>query len=387
MSAPVTIRKVESPADFRAFFGFPWKLYADDPNWVPNLLSMRHELFDQRKHPAWEYMEGDYFSAWRGDQIVGTIAAYINHRHNEHAAENIGWFGAFDVYDDQEAADALLNTAADWVRGRGYEAIQGPQTFTTHEECGLLIDGFTPPILLMPYNKPYYQRLIENNGFSKTMDVYSYYYDREIAYGEHGMYERLKRVSDRALKRGSMVIRRVDARNKHAEFERLKNIYNDAWAANWGFVPMTERELDAMVASLGMFFEPQMAFFAEIGGELAGFALAIPNFNEVLLKAYPKPGTPEIISLIKSLWYWKVTRIIRGVRLPLMGVRPQYRDIGVDVALIFHILDALRPTQYDYLDAGWILETNELCKIMDKYGGHRYKTHRFYEKRLATPAP
>ena len=170
MSNPVAVRKVENAGDFRAFFEFPWHLYKNDPHWVPPLLSMRRDLLDKEKNPAWaEYMEGDYFAAWRGDQIVGTIVAYINHRHNKFHEEHIGWFGAFEVYDDQEAATALLETAAEWVKSRGYDAVRGPQTFTTHEECGLLVDGFTRPTLLMPYNYPYYQQLVENAGFHKNM--------------------------------------------------------------------------------------------------------------------------------------------------------------------------------------------------------------------------
>jgi hypothetical protein len=126
-------------------------------------------------------MEGEYFTAWRGDQIVGTITGHINHRHNEFHNERVGWFGLFEVYDDPEAAHALLEAASAYVKGKGYEAIRGPQSFTTHEECGLLIDNFSPPILLMPYNFPYYQGLIEGAGFQKVMDVHSFYYDRWIA--------------------------------------------------------------------------------------------------------------------------------------------------------------------------------------------------------------
>src|SRR5512145_355428 len=150
---PVEVRPVKTPSEFKAFFEFPWTLYKDDPNWVPPLLSMRHDLLDKHKNPAWdEYMEGEYFAAWRGDKIVGTIVAFVNHRHNQFHQEHVGWFGMFETYDDQEVATALLDTATEWVKARGYDAILGPQTFTTHEDVGILVDGFTRPVLLMPYN-------------------------------------------------------------------------------------------------------------------------------------------------------------------------------------------------------------------------------------------
>ncbi|MBZ0288358.1 MAG: N-acetyltransferase, partial [Anaerolineae bacterium] len=325
----VTVRKVESRADFQAFFEFPWTLYRDDPNWTPPLLSMRRDLFDKKKNPSWEYLEGDFFAAWRGDQIVGTIVAYINPRHNQFQEEHIGWFGAFDVYDDQEAANALLNTAAEWVRARNFEIIRGPQTFTAHEEVGLLVDGFTRPVLLMPYNPPYYQRLIENAGFQKRMDVYSFYLSREGAL-EHATADRLVRLTQAVMKRNQITVRPIDTKRLKEEFVLFKEIYNAAWVKNWGFVPMTERELDTLVESLGQFFDPNFAFFADVAGEPAGFIMAIPDFNQVLKLANPRPGVPEPITLLRALWHWKIRPVIDWARIPLMGVKEVYRKKGVD---------------------------------------------------------
>jgi hypothetical protein len=174
MSTPVTIRKVENKQDFKAFFEFPWTIHKDNPNWVPPLKSIRRETLDKKKNPAWEYLEGDYYAAWRGDQIVGTIAAFVNYRHNEYHGEHVSWFGFFESINDPDVATALLNTAIEWGKSRAYDAIRGPQSFTTHEECGLLIDGFERPVMLMSYNPPYYQDLIENHtDFKKVMDTHS----------------------------------------------------------------------------------------------------------------------------------------------------------------------------------------------------------------------
>ena len=181
MLTPLSIRKVENAQDYRAFLEFPWQLYKDEPNWVSPLVSMRRSLLDKHKNPDWKYLEGDYFAAWRADQIVGTIAAFINHRHNKANQEHVGWFGAFDVYDDREAGLALINTAVDWVRSRGYDAIVGPQTFSTHGDCGILIDGFIRPVLLMPFNYPYYAPIVESAGFQKKEDLYSFHLSRTQA--------------------------------------------------------------------------------------------------------------------------------------------------------------------------------------------------------------
>jgi GNAT superfamily N-acetyltransferase len=383
MAHPVTVRKVENAADFKAFFEFPWQVYRDDPYWVPPLLSMRRELLDKHKNPAWEYMEGDYFTAWRGDRIVGTVAAVINHRHNEFHQEHIGWFGAFEVYNDPEAAAALLNTAAEWVRSRGYDAIRGPQTFTTHEECGVLVDGFMRPTLLMPYNYPYYAALVEQAGFVKVMDVYSFHLDRHRAV-ESGLDKRLKRITESVARRYKIHIRPIDRKRLKEEFVLFKELYNQGWEKNWGFVPMTPRELDNMVASLGQFFDPDFAFFAEVAGDPAGFVLGIPDFNQVLHKARPRPGVPEIWTLLRAAYYWKINPVIDWLRIPLLGVREPYRNKGVDVALYATILEAcLNSSHIVHADGGWILESNfDMVSIAQNMGMDTLKTHRFYEKRF-----
>lgn len=378
----VEVRKVENAADFKAFFEFPWTLYKHDPNWVPPLLSMRRDLFDKKKNPAWdEYMVGDYFVAWRGDKIVGTIVAFINHRHNQFHDEHIGWFGAFDVYDDQEAAAALLETAAEWVKSRGYDAIRGPQTFTTHEDCGVLVDGFTRPVLLMPYNYPYYAPLVESAGFHKAMDLYSFHLSRQMVM-EHRTGERLKRLTEAVMKRNKITVRRISAKNLKADFALFKELYNAAWDKNWGFVPMTPRELDAMVESLGQFFDADKAFFGEVNGQPAGFVMGIPDFNQVLQKVYPRPGVPEVFSLLKALWHWKVRPVIDTARIPLMGVKEEYRDKGVAAVLYYYVLEALLDDPHiQHSDSGWILEANEnMVSIALSFGSTIYKTHRIYEK-------
>jgi GNAT superfamily N-acetyltransferase len=379
---PVQIRKIDSQADFKAFFEFPWNLYKDDPNWTPPLLSMRSDQLDKKKNPAWEYMEGDYFGAFRDGKLVGTIAAYINHRHNEFNHEHIGWFGAFEVYDDAEAATGLLNTAAEWVKAKGYEIMRGPQTFTTHEETGLLVDGFTRPILLMPYNMAYYEKLVLGAGLHPVMDTYSFYLGRQDV-NASGLDERLGRITQSIMKRNKVTIRQIDRKNLKQEFKLFKELYNAAWEKNWSFVPMTEKELDALVKSLGQFFDADLAFFGYVDGQAAGFIMAIPDFNQVLLKAYAKPGTPEVVTLLKAAYYWKINPIMDWARVPLMGVKEAYRSKGVDAVLYYHVLEAMLKGRYQHSDSGWILSINQsMVSIAKNFGSKIYKTYRYYEKAL-----
>ena len=375
------IRPLANRREFEDFFCFPWRHYADDANWVPPLLSMRRQLLDKAKHPAWKYMDGEYFAAWRSGEMVGAVVAFINHEHNRYHGENIGFFGLFESIDDPTVAGGLLEAAAEWVAARGAEAIRGPANFTTNEECGLLVENFSQPVIMMPYNPPYYAALMEGAGFDKAMDAHCIYQDRATIESSNSL-ERLERLVNRASTRSGIVVRRMKARDKKAEFERFREIYNAAWEKNWGFIPMNDEELAALVRDLGMLVEPDLAFFAEIAGEPVGFALTIPNFNEALRRAYPRPGLPEVFTMAQVAWHWKIRRSIRGLRMPLMGVKQEHRNKGVELAMLLEVMKALLPSRYDYLDSGWILETNPLVKISLSLGGKIYKTHRFYQKAL-----
>ncbi|HML24768.1 MAG TPA: hypothetical protein PKD09_24145 [Aggregatilinea sp.] len=380
----VSVRKVESKHDLDIFLKFPWALYRTSPYWVPPLMSMQKHKFDKAKNPSWEHLEGDYFIAWRGSQPVGTIAAFINHRHNEYHNEHIGFFGAFEVQDDQEAATALLETASEYVRALGYDAIRGPATFSTNEECGILIEGFDDPaVVLMPYNRPYYQRLVEATpGFEKVMDLYSYYITFQ-AINNSPKLEKLFRITQQNNKRRDITIRTPDTKHLDREFQLLKDIYNHAWDKNWGYVPFSSTELDEMVKDLGQYFEPRLTFFAEVEGKPVAFMLALPDLNEVLLKAYPRPSKPEPLALLQLLWHWKVRSKITRIRIMLMGVQEGYRGIGVESAMFVEAYQAAQALGWDIGDGGWVLETNgPMQRLVEAYNSVIYKRYRFYERPL-----
>src|SRR5258708_6339101 len=332
----LSVRKVENAADYKTFFEFPWTLYKDDPNWVPPLLSTRKSILDKKVNPGWDYMTGDYFLAFRGSEPIGTIAALVNHHHNEYWKENIGWFGLFECYDDQEAATALLKTAADHVKALGAtDGMRGPASLSAYDEWGLLIDGFMPPVILMAYNPQYYQRLIEESGlgFAKCMDLYSYYTNPDQIMASGGMTPKLRRVVDKTKERNHITLRKPDPKNLKKEVDLLHHLWDTCWSANWAFYPLTDREADKLFKDLKDFVDVDLVRFGMIDGKDVGFLLALPDFNQVLRLAYPRPGEPEIFTLLKVLWYWKVRRKITGQRILLLGVEPQYRAKGVEAAM------------------------------------------------------
>jgi hypothetical protein len=389
MPASVAVRKVESKADFSTFLKFPWTLYKGDPNWVPPLVSMQRDKLNKQKNPTWKHLTGDYFFAWRGAKPVGTIAAFVNHRHNEFHNENMGFFGLFEVYDDQEAADALLQTAADCVRALGADALRGPASFTTNEECGVLIEGFDdPPVVVYPYNPPYYQHLIEGApGFAKVMDTYAYRFTLQDTESAEKL-QKLFRVIHKNNERRHISVRPPDTKHLKQEFVALKDIYNKAWEKNWGFVPFSEEELDDLVKNLGLYFDPRITLFAEVSGEPAAFVLAIPDMNQALHYAYPRPGKPDIISMLQVAWFWKVRRRkITRIRIPFMGVKESYRGIGAETGMLANLFERalkLAPKMgWEYADGGWVLETNEpMIRMCEAYNGEIYKRFRLYERAL-----
>jgi hypothetical protein len=382
----LTIRKVESKADFKRFLEFPWTLYRDDPNWVPPVPFVRRSALDRKVNQAFEYIEADYFLAVRGADAVGTIAAFINKRHNQTWGENIGWFGFFECYDDPEAAVALLNWAADWVRAKGATALRGPASFTLNDECGLLIENFEPALFFMSYNPPYYQRLIEEraDGFEKVMDTVSAQTDPNYYCDENGEFPaKLQRVVARTMARNKVTTRRADPRRLRAELNLLRGVYEKAWQRNWGFVPPTDNEMDDLFTNLRLFFDPKIGRFGMVDGQVAGFMMGLPDLNQVLYHARPKPNEFIGWTLLKVIWHWKISPKITQQRILLFGVNPEYRTIGVDAAIYLDYLRDSNGTRYERIDAGWILETNTpVINQFKLFGARVYKRYRFYQKAL-----
>lgn len=381
---PLTLQSVESIEDRRAFVSLPWRVYRDDLHWVPPLFSERMNFVNPAHHPFFVHADVSFFLAKRGDEVVGTIAAFTNHRHNEFHNENIGFFGFFEVLDDHEAARRLLETAENWARERGHTTLRGPAQFSTNEECGLLVDGFDdPPRILMTYNPRRYVGYIENQGYHKAMDLHAYTLDTDIFAGGSKFPEKLIRVVEKIKAKDEIHIRKVDLKDFDQEVEQVKKIYNQSWARNWGFVPMTDEEFAQMGKELRPILDPDLTLVAEIGGQPIGVSITLPDLNQPLRLAYPRPGTPEWWTMAKMIWHWKVKRSVSWARVLILGVLPAYRAQGVDALFYYETAKAALKKGIQHAEMSWILETNDaISRPIRVMGGEVYKTYRFYEKSL-----
>ncbi|MCD6291028.1 MAG: GNAT family N-acetyltransferase [Anaerolineae bacterium] len=381
----IRVRPIHTPEERLTFITFPWKVYKDDPNWVPPLISERKEFLDPARNPSFEHMDCQYFLAERDGQVIGTIAAFINHRHNEFHDEKVGFFGFFETIPDYAVAEALLSMACDWVKDKGMTAIRGPANFSTNDEVGMLVDGFdSPPVILMTYNPRYYPEYVERFGFHKAQDLLAYHIDLEI-FREHPEKApaKLFRVVERVKKRGEFTVRPIDMKHLDREIQKFKDVYNSAWSKNWGFVPLTDAEIDHLAAQLKQIVDPATVFIAEADDKPIGIILPLPDLNQPLLLAYPKPGVPEWWTLIKFFWHWKIRRRVTLIRAFAMGVVKEYRTRGVDAVLYYEMGKAALERGYKEAEMSWILESNTVMNNTIKaFGGELYKTYRVYEKAL-----
>ena len=379
---PLVIKPVENLEERKAFLSFPWKVYKDDPYWVPPFFNERMHFTDPTKNPFFEHSEAQLYMALRGEQIVGTIAAFTNGRHNEIHNENVGFFGFFEVLKDYEAAESLLKTAEKWAREKGHTALRGPAQWNTNDECGLLVDGFDDsPRILMTYNPRYYVDFVEKAGFKYARDLWAYQLPVKDFMSNIG--ERLERITTKILERKEITIRKLNMKIYDEEVAKVKLLYNEAWSQNWGFVPMTDGEFDQLADELHDILDPDLTYIAEKDGKTVGFSITLPDLNEPLLKAYPKPNTPEWWTMVKLVWNWKVLKKVSWVRVLVLGVIPEYRSLGIDALFYFKSAQEALKKGMKMAEMSWILDNNEkMNRPIIAMGGEVYKTYRFYEKDL-----
>jgi len=376
------ITKVASKAELMEFITFPWKVYRDNAYWVPPLISERVEFLSPDRNAFFQHARAQYFIARRGGESVGTIAAFTNDKYNEFQGVNLGFFGFFEVLQDPEAAQALLQSAESWIRAAGHDSMLGPAQFSTNDEAFLLIDGYDdPPRALMTYNPPYYQGYIEAGGLTKAMDVWAY--SISVPDFMQQVPEKLVRVAEKVRERFQLHIRPIRMSEFETEVERFKVVYNSSWERNWGFVPMTDAEIDHLAASLKPIIDPDLVLMVEVDGKVVGSSLSIPDMNQALLPAYPRPGKPELLTMGQLFWNWKVRRKVEWLRVVALGVLPEYRAKGVDALMYLETAKRAAPKGYKWAEMSWILETNDMMnRSIRMLGGEVYKTYRMFEKKL-----
>jgi hypothetical protein len=356
------------------------RLYADDPNWVHPLFIERLEHLDPAKNPALRRMEVAYWLALRGDRPVGRISAQVNQAHLERYADSTGQFGFIEGEDDPEVFGALTGTAEGWLRERGMRRVTGPFTLSINEESGLLIGGFeTPPSMMMGHAHAYYAGRLEALGYRKAKDLLAYTCDVAGDWPAPA-----KRVIERLGRNPEVRIRPIDMRRFGDELERMRHIFNDAWADNWGFLPWTPEEVQALGRNIRPLVNAGNFAIAETDGEAAGFVVTLPNINELIRDLN---GRVFPFGVFKLLWRLKV-KGPRSGRMPLMGIRQRYHGTPKGAAIALGVIAAARDSGgargYRQAELSWIIEDNKPIRdIIELVGGRPYKTYRIYEKALA----
>ena len=374
----IDVSEVTSRRQRDAFIKFQWEIYPNDPAWVPPLIIERKAFLDRKHHPFYRHGDAALFLARKNGKIVGRIMASDDPNYNSLHQTNVGCFGLFESIDDRDVAAALFEAAASSLRNKGRSEMMGPIDYSTNYVCGLLINGFKfPPTILTAHNPPYYQQLIESCGFVKTKDWYAWWFaDPSKAVTQ------LRRLATRVHKHCPVTFRPANLKNLRDESRRLREIYNQAWEKNWGFVPFTEAEIEFMTRELKPLLLPKFAWIAENGDEPAGFALGVPDINVVLRDLngrLTRFGFP--IGLLKLLFY--KNRIRKG-RLVALGVIEKYRRAGIAEVLVLRVIEETMVKRGITGELSMTLEDNFMInRFLEALGAERYKTYRIYSKPLA----
>ncbi len=378
----VEITQVASKAERDAFIKFPWRIYQGDPAWVPPLLLERKEFLDQKKHPFFEHGAAALFLARSGGKIVGRIMASDDPNYNAFHQSNVGCFGLFECVNDPAVAAALFEAATNWLRARGRDEIMGPIDYSTNYVCGLLVEGFDfPPTLLTAHNPPYYPALIEGLGFNKVIDFYAWWFSEPARAAT-----RLRRLAASLKKRDAATIRQGNLKNFRAEAGRLREIYNDAWKENWGFVPFTEKEFEFMAKELKQLVVPEFTLIAEVGDEPVGFILCVPDINVAFRKINGRLTSYGLPIGLAKLLYHKSR--IRTARLIALGVKPKYRRGGIAEMLVLRIIEDAMIKRGFTGELSMTLENNHLInRFLAAIGAKKYKTYRIYRRRINSGLP
>lgn len=368
----ITVEPVRSGRDLHAFVTLPWRLYRDDPQWIPPLIGDVKALFNPAKNPFFEHGDIRPMLARRDGRVVGRIAAIRNRNHESFHNEALGFFGFFECEDDVEVARALFDAVRAYHREQGLPRFIGPMNPSTNEECGLLVEGFdTPPVVMMTHALPYYGPLVEACGLVKAKDLFAYFMENT------GVPERLERGGAVAQERNpGVVVRRLDKKRFKEDVEKFRAVYNSAWEKNWAFVPMTDAEIDHMAKQLKPVIDPGLILIAELDGKPVGFALGLPDLNQAVKHAN---GRLFPFGLLKILWY---ARHISRARVLVLGLLQEYRHTGIDVIMYRDYFRHGVKKGYTWGEFSWLLEDNlAIRKPLEHFGGRPYKTYRIYEGR------
>lgn len=377
MSSPIQIQPLaRSRAGIRRFLEVPYGLYAHDPCWVAPLLYDLRKVFTDA-NPLFTHAEMQLWVAVRDGVDVGRVAALLDHEHLRVHQDGTVFFGFFESVPEAAVTRDLFAAVRTWARARGAKRLVGPANPTANDECGLLVKGFdTPPLFMMPYNPAYYVDLLDGEGFRKAKDLLAFYVD--IA---RSPLDRLGRIAAKTRRRHpELTFRPVRRKTLDADLAKVKEVYNEAWEENWGFVPMTDAEVNFLAARLKPLLEEGLVWVVESPTEPVAFMLALPDFNEGLQPLRGRLCTPKILKFLPYLLRWKSTRLCRVLTL---GIKQPYRGRGLEAVMLTEGFATGRRLGFVGAEASWVLEDNvAMCRMMEVFSATAYKTYRLYEQSL-----
>jgi hypothetical protein len=378
MSQEVVINKVTNETDKIKFIKFPWKIHKGNPNWVPPMIFDVRNTLNTKKNPLYQHSKLELWLAYRGNEIVGRIAAIVNDNHNKFHNDKVGFWGYFECINDKEVSRALFDVAKDFLLENGMDTMRGPINPSTNDEIGLLINAFDKPaVMLMTYNPEYYISLVEDYGNEKVKDLYAYEVRASIIQDEKKM-GKLERVSQIVLKRENLNIRKINLQDFDNEVSIIEEIYNQAWVKNWGFVPMTDDEFRYLAKNLKAVVDRDFIYIAEFNGKPVAFSLALPDYNQVFIKMNGKLFPFGVFKLLAG------RKKITGIRLITLGIIPEYQKKGTEAVFILNTIKEGIAKGFNRAEISWILEDNApMVATAENLGADRYKTYRIYDKQIA----
>ena len=370
------VREVSSRRELNRFIKLPWRVYKDDPYWVAPLLQEQKGItFNRKKHPFFEFGEAAFFLAYRDGKPVARVSAHINNLHNEYHKVQDGFFGFFEAFNDEEAVLALFAKAEDWLRAKGATMVRGPEDYTIYDEIGMLADGWEKepkiPVILEVYNHRYYLDLMRAAGYEKEIDWLAFIVSRETPIKP--VFEKIrKRLEDQGF-----LFRNIDVKRLDEEVEALKEVVNRSWDANWGHVPYTDKQFEAIKEAFKLIMDPRLIYMVEYEGKVIASSISLPDIN---------PSIRKMKGRVFPFGWWHFLRARKkatGLRTFLFGVLPEFRNKGIDAVMVMETVKCGLKYGYLWSDCSIIVENNH--KIIDpvvKWGGELYRTFRIFRKDL-----
>lgn len=360
--------------DVERFLKVSCGIYQDNPHWVAPLWVELKRVFSEA-NPLFEHAQMQLWAASREGNDVGRIAGILDHHHNRVQNDHAAFFGFFECVHDSRVSQGLFDAAFAWARAQGVRRMMGPMNPTTNDECGLLVEGFdSPPVFMMTYNPRYYADLLGAAGFRKAKNLWAFQIDLA-----HCPMERLERIARQVKERHpELKFRLVRRQTLDSDLAKIKEVYNEAWRANWSFVPMTDAEIQFLAGRLKPLLIEGLVWLAETPTEPAGFLLALPDFNEALQPLRGRLLTPRVLGFLPYLLGWK--RPIRA-RVVALGVKEKFRGRGLESVMLLEGLKAGWHAGFREAEASWVLEDNvKMHRVLEVFGAKPYKTYRLYER-------